>query len=351
MSIRALKYATVLTLPATVGVAFMRTDYWTFFPLVYAFGIVPLIELFIKPNPINLNEAERELVKEDPLYDFLVRVMTPIQYVFLVWFFFAVSEAGLSTTALVGRITAMGMLCGVVGINVAHELGHRTKSLDRFLAKALLLSSLYTHFYIEHNRGHHRNVATPDDPATARLNETIYTFWVRSVVGSYINAWKLERERLQRIDQPVLSFHNEMIRFTLMHVLLVGGVMLIFGWQTALWFVLAALMGGLLLETVNYIEHYGLMRKKNERGRYERVMPVHSWNSNHVFGRLLLFELTRHSDHHYKASTPYPLLDHMEEAPQLPTGYPGMMLLSLFPPIFFAVMNRRVEQHSVTVTA
>lgn len=351
MHLRALKYAMVLTLPATVAVAFLRVDYWTFFPLIYAFGIVPLIEVFLKPDPQNLDATEKELVKEDPLYDFIVRVMTPIQYVFLVWFFFAVSEEGLATSALVGRITAMGMLCGVVGINVAHELGHRTKAIDRFLSKALLLSSLYTHFYIEHNRGHHRNVATPEDPATARLNETVYGFWVRSVVGSYLNAWKLEQERLQRTGQSFFSLHNEMVRFTLLHIALTGGVVIVFGWATALWFVLAALMGGLLLETVNYIEHYGLVRKQNERGRYERVMPVHSWNSNHVFGRLLLFELTRHSDHHYKASTPYPLLDHMEDAPQLPTGYPGMMLLSLVPPLFFIVMNPRVQQHSTALAA
>lgn len=351
MNIRALKYTTVLTLPATVALAFVRNDYWTFFPLVYAFGIVPIIELLVQPDAQNLEATEKELVKQDPLYDFLVRVMTPIQYVFLIWFFFAVSEEGLSTSALVGRITAMGMLCGVVGINVAHELGHRTKALDCFLAKALLLSSLYTHFYIEHNRGHHRHVATPKDPATARLNETIYGFWVRSVIGSYLNAWKLERERLQRTGQPFFSLYNEMVRFTLLHIALVGAVVMFFGWPTALWFVLAALMGGLLLETVNYIEHYGLIRKKNERGRYERVMPTHSWNSNHVFGRLLLFELTRHSDHHYKASTPYPLLGHMEDAPQLPTGYPGMMLLSLFPPLFFAVMNPRVQEHSSVLAA
>lgn len=351
MRLRALKYATVFTLPATVAIAFLRDDYWTFFPLIYAFGIVPLVELALKPDAENLDATEKDLVKKDPLYDFLVRIMTPIQYVFLVWFFFAVSEAGLSTSALVGRITAMGMLCGVVGINVAHELGHRTTKLDRFLSKALLLSSLYTHFYIEHNRGHHRHVATPEDPATARLNETIYGFWVRSVIGSYLNAWKLERERLQRAEKPFFSLHNEMVRFTLLHILLVGGVFIFFGGATALWFVLAALMGGLLLETVNYIEHYGLVRKQNERGRYERVMPVHSWNSNHVFGRLLLFELTRHSDHHYKASTPYPLLDHMEDAPQLPTGYPGMMLLSLVPPLFFAVMNPRVQEHSAALAA
>lgn len=343
MHVRALKYAAVLTLPATVAVAFLRTDGWTFLPLIYAFGIVPLIELFIRPDDKNLDQAELELVKNDRMYDAMVRLMMPIQFAFLGWFLFAVSDPELPTQVLVGRITAMGMLCGVVGINVAHELGHRANKLDQFLAKSLLLSSLYTHFYIEHNRGHHKNVATPDDPASSRRNETLYAFWVRSMVGGYLSAWQLERERLQRANQSVLSLHNEMVRFQLLHLILLAIVFLAFGGWVTLWFVLAALMGGVLLETVNYIEHYGLKREVNERGRYERVMPVHSWNSNHVVGRILLFELSRHSDHHYKASKPYQTLENMSDAPQLPTGYPGMMLLATIPPLFFAVMNRKVD--------
>ena len=343
MQVRALKYAAVLTLPATVAVAFLRTDEWTFLPLVYAFGIVPLAELFIRPDDRNLDEAELELVKRDKLYDFLVRLMMPMQFAFLAWFLFAVSDPELPTSALVGRITAMGMLCGVVGINVAHELGHRSNKLDQFLAKSLLLSSLYTHFFIEHNRGHHKNVATPDDPASSRRNESLYVFWIRSMVGGYLGAWRLERERLERSNERVLSLQNEMVRFQIAQLLLIAVVVFAFGGWVTLWFVLAAMMGGILLETVNYIEHYGLKRKVNERGRYERVMPVHSWNSNHVIGRILLFELSRHSDHHYKASKPYQTLENMLDAPQLPTGYPGMMLLATLPPLFFAIMNRKVD--------
>lgn len=344
MQVRALKYTAVLTLPATVAVSFLRTDGWTYLPLIYAFGIIPFIELFIRPDDKNLSQAELELVKADPLYDFIVRLMMPVQFAFLGWFLFAVSDPELSTQALVGRITAMGMLCGVVGINVAHELGHRSTKLDQFLAKALLLSSLYTHFFIEHNRGHHKNVATPDDPASSRRNETLYVFWFRSMVGGYLGAWRLERERLSRLGKPFWSLQNEMVRFQIAQLALLALVYFAFGGWTLLWFVCAALMGGLLLETVNYIEHYGLQRTVNERGRYERVMPVHSWNSNHIVGRMLLFELSRHSDHHYKASKHYQTLESMEDAPQLPTGYPGMMLLAAVPPLFFAVMNHRVDK-------
>lgn len=344
MTLKALKYLTVLSLPMTVAVSFCRTDAWVFLPLIYAFGLVPLVELAVKPNPANLQDAERELAKKNPVYDALVRMMVPLQWFFLLWFVVSIRETGLSGMVLAGRITAMGMLCGVVGINVAHELGHRTTSLDRFLAKTLLLSTLYTHFYIEHNRGHHRHVATPADPASARQGENIYAFWIRALTGAWWNAWKLEAERMKKEGRPSWSLHNEMLRLQIIQVLLVVAIGLWAGHTVALFFVLASLMGGLLLETVNYIEHYGLLRKRNERGRYERVMPIHSWNSNHVFGRVLLFELTRHSDHHYKASKPYQLLDHMEEAPQLPTGYPGMMLLALVPPLFFSVMDPKIEK-------
>lgn len=340
----AFKYLLVLTLPATVAVSFMSTNVLTFLPLLYAFGLVPIFELLLKPDATNLRETEREVAKNDLRYDALVRLMVPIQYAFVVWFFFAVQDEGLSGFALAGRITALGMMCGVVGINVAHELGHRHRPLDRMLSKTLLVSSLYAHFYIEHNRGHHRHVATPNDPATARKNEILYIFWFRSIFGAWSGAWHIEADRLKKIGKPWWSIHNEMLRLQLVQAAVVFAVVLFFGTQVALYFVIAAFMGGVLLETVNYIEHYGLARKANAEGRYERVMPKHSWNSNHVYGRLLLFELSRHSDHHYKASTPYQLLDHIDAAPQLPTGYPGMMLLALIPPVFFAVMNRRVEK-------
>ena len=338
------KYVLVLTLPATVAVSFVSTNAFTYLPLLYAFGLVPLIELLLQPDPSNLRETEREVAKDDRRYDAMVRLMVPIQYAFVVWFFFVVQEEGLSGFALAGRITALGMMCGVIGINVAHELGHRIRPLDRMLSKCLLVSSLYAHFYIEHNRGHHRHVATPNDPATARRNEMIYIFWLRSIVGAWLSAWHIEAKRLKAAGKPWWSMQNEMLRLQLIQVAVVIAVALLFGVQVAFYFVLAAFMGGLLLETVNYIEHYGLLRKANAEGRYERVMPKHSWNSNHVYGRLLLFELSRHSDHHYKASTPYQLLDHIDDAPQLPTGYPGMMLLALVPPLFFSVMNRRVDK-------
>jgi alkane 1-monooxygenase len=207
-----------------------------------------------------------------------------------------------------------------------------------------LLTSLYMHFFIEHNQGHHKNVSTTDDPASAKEGEWIYTFFFRSVIGGYISAWKLENNRLKKQGKSALSFSNEMIRYQIIQLSFIGLIFAIFGLVPMLSFIGAAIFGFLTLETVNYIEHYGLSRKKNEFGAWEKTLPIHSWNSNHPVGRILLFELTRHSDHHYIANRPYQVLRHFDESPQMPTGYPGMMVMSLFPPVWFWVMGKELKK-------
>jgi len=238
----------------------------------------------------------------------------------------------------------IGVLIGTIGINVAHELGHRSTQYEQFFAKALLLSGLYMHFFIEHNRGHHKNVATEEDPASARFGENVYTFWFRSITQSYLDAWRLEAQRLKRSGKNVISTDNQMIWYQIIQAVYLLSVGAIFGWGMILYAMSIALGGVILLETVNYIEHYGLRRKKLASGRYENVQPYHSWNSNHELGRIFLYELTRHSDHHFKATRKYQILRHFEESPQLPLGYPASMLLSLLPPLWFAYMNEKVKQ-------
>src|SRR5437868_7936031 len=241
----------------------------------------------------------------------------------------------------------MGLLCGSLGINVAHELGHRINKFEQFLAKSLLLTSLYMHFFIEHNKGHHKNVATPEDPSSARYNEPVYTFYFRTVIFSYLSAWKIAGNDVQKQGYSIFSWRNEMLQAHVIQILFVGLIIYFFGWLITIYFLLAAGIGIALLETVNYIEHYGLQRKKIAEGKYERAMPEHSWNSNHILGRIMLFELSRHSDHHYLASRKYQILQHHHEAPQLPTGYPGSMMLALVPPAWFYVMNKRVKKLKV----
>ncbi len=331
------------SIPGVVLLSFQLEGIWAYLPLLYAFALVPSLELLFKPNPINLDKQSEEIIKEDLWYDRLLHFMVPVQLAVLVYFLIDFQNNAYGTTTAIGRITGMGLMCGVIGINVGHELGHRRTKFEQRLAKILLSTSLYAHFYTEHNFGHHRNVATPEDPASARFNESLYVFWFRSMIFSYIHAWKIQIQMLKGRKQSFLSIHNDLLIWQLVQLIGVLTIAFIFGTHALFAFLGAAFFGMLLLETVNYIEHYGLSRKKVSDHRYEKTEPQHSWNSDHVVGRLLLFELSRHSDHHAHPHRKYQILKHFDQSPQLPTGYPGMMLLSTIPPLWFRVMNPRIK--------
>lgn len=354
--LKALKYSLpIFLLPILVGAGFYYGGWWSFLPLLFSFGLVPFIELFYKGETENLTPEEEAIERKVVWYDYLLYITVGTQYVILIMFAYRLAQLDLTVLEYVGMILSFGLLCGIFGINLGHELGHRSKPYEQKMAKALLLTSLYMHFFIEHNRGHHKNIATPLDPATARYNEPLYLFYFRSIVGSWKSAWELEAHRLKKLNLSFWSWQNEMLRYQCIQVIYLVSLFVIFsvvgpfgvksGLVVVLGCICSALVGILLLETVNYIEHYGLLRKEVSPGRYEKVKPIHSWNSNHVMGRLLLFELTRHSDHHYNAGRKYQILRHFDESPQMPTGYPGMILCALVPPLWFKIMNPLVISH------
>ncbi len=341
---KRLKYLFVYTIPITVLIAFNLEGIWTFLTFIVFFGLVPLLELMVPPDRANMDKKLADDEKNQKIYDYILYGCLPLQIGFLVYFFFVIGDTPFGSLEYFGRITAMGFMCGVIGINVGHELGHRHLRWEQFMGELLLLTSLDTHFLPYHNGGHHRNVATPEDSATARKNELLFTYWLRSHFGSYIEAWQLEHSRLQADGKSWFSFQNRMVVYSLANLALISGIFLLFGWEVLVAFFGAATIGIMLLETVNYIEHYGLLRKKNENGRYEPVRHHHSWNSDHPIGRTLLFNLSRHSDHHYNGSKKYQILKSHEKSPQMPTGYPGMMLLALAQPLWFWVMNKELKQ-------
>jgi len=345
MQTRHLKFLLPFSLFVLAYLAFTQRGWLIASPVIYAFGFIPLLELLIPLSKDNMTEAEEKIAKDDRIYDWWLYIIVPLQYAALVFFLFSLQDEGLTTWEKWGRIVAMGLLCGAFGINVGHELGHRRFLYERNLAKALLLTSLYMHFYIEHNKGHHKNVSTKEDPSSARKWEPIYLFYFRTVIFGFFSAWKIAADDQKRKGNPILHFSNQMIQFQLLQIIFMAAIYFFFGKDITLFFMASACIGFLLLETVNYIEHYGLQRKKTAEG-YERAMPEHSWNSSHILGRLMLFELSRHSDHHYLASRKYQVLRHHEDAPQMPTGYPGMMILSLIPPLWFSVMHKRMERFS-----
>lgn len=342
-----LKYLAALSIPITVLFGIYFKGVFTFITPVYAFVIIPVLELVFPIDNSNINEKESKNLLHKKIFDWLLYLNLPIVYGLLFYALLTVSTTPLETYEFIGLIISVGIVLGVNGINVAHELGHRQSSNERFLGKALLLPALYMHFYIEHNFGHHLHAATKEDPATARYNQTVYSFWITSIFRQYISAWKIQKKLLINNKLDALSLKNDMLWYFLLQVLYLTVITAFFGnlgFQFALF---SAIIGFTLLETVNYIEHYGLLRLKTASGRYERVKEIHSWNSNHVIGRIVLYELTRHSDHHYKTSKKYQILDCHDESPQMPYGYPTSMVLALIPPLWFAIMNKRIPKEMV----
>lgn len=343
----ALKYLFGYLIPLLAGVGiYFGGVFWSYSALLLAFGIIPVLE-FILPAPVNNPPVDANLTAtERRLFDWILYLSVPIQYGLVAFLLLAVSrEWYTNSIELTGWVLSVGVSCGMLGINSAHELGHRNKWYEKRFAQALLLTSLYLHFFIEHNRGHHRHVATPHDPATARRGEIVYTFWARSIILSFLSAWRIEARRLSNLGMSPYGLRNQMWPFTLVQLALLAGIYFTFGPAALLAFGLAATVGFLLLETINYVEHYGLARRFDPiKNRYEKVQPHHSWNSNHLLGRLLLFELPRHSDHHAFAERRYESLRHFDQSPQMPAGYPAMVLMALVPPLWFSVMHRQIAQ-------
>lgn len=340
-------YSLVLVI---LGSYYLGGPTWTFAGVLYAYLVIPLLDQLIGRDPNNVLKEEFEVLIQDRYFDVLVYSHVYIQWGLLFWGCYVLGFDSPSPVAIIGLILSLGVYASSI-INVAHELGHRQHPWAQFHARLALLSVSYMHFVIEHNRGHHVHVATPRDPATSHKNQTVYAFWWQSVVGGYQSAWTLEAKRLERLGKSRWSTANEMIRFTVLPVLLLVVLTAAFSllagqwvWIVPVYFVAQSLLAILSLECVNYIEHYGIVRRELTPGRFERVNPLHSWNANHFLSNLLLFQLQRHSDHHAFASRPYQVLRHFEESPQLPFGYPVMILMSLVPPLWFYVMNKRLEQ-------
>ncbi len=343
LKMRDLKYLLAYLLPLSALLALWMQGAWSWATLVLAFAIIPLLELWLPQSAANVPEDTEGSRSRRWFFDALLYANAPLLFAIVGWYLYVVENQAASGFELLGLTLGTGVIVGANGINVAHELGHRSRRGEQALAKLMLLPALYQHFFIEHNRGHHKNVATDDDPASARLNEPLYRFWPRAIGGAWRGAWMLERERLRKAGRPELGWDNEMLRFQVWQALWLLGITLLLGWRALLAALAIALIGALLLETINYVEHYGLRRRTTPAGRPEPVLPAHSWNSDHELGRIFLYELTRHSDHHYKSTRKYQILRHLEESPQLPFGYPASLLLSLVPPLWFRVMNPRAR--------
>ncbi|KQY57468.1 fatty acid desaturase [Nocardioides sp. Root140] len=317
--------------------------------------VVPAIDLLTGLDRSNPPDDVIEQLENDKYYRWITYLFLPIQYIGFVGAMMLVSGSTLfgllddpmTLWQKVGIAVSIGCIGGI-GINTAHELGHKKEANERWLSKIALAQVAYGHFYIEHNRGHHVRVATPEDPASSRMGETFYRFWPRTVGGSLKSAWNLEKRRYARKDKHPFRLGNDVLNAWLMTAVLWGGLTIWLGWEILPFLVLQAVVGFSLLEVVNYMEHYGMLRQrvgKPGKERYERVAPSHSWNSNNIATNVLLYHLQRHSDHHANPTRRYQTLRDFEESPVLPTGYAGMIVLALLPPVWRRVMDPRVIAH------
>lgn len=342
------KYLLAYILPFAALLGLFLGGFWALGAFVFAFLILPILEQILPINAYNLPENIRAKRAANPFFNLLLYINLPLLYFIVGYFFYGILQGYWTNAVLVMQSLSVGVVLGVIGINVAHELGHRTEKQHQITAHFLLLPALYQHFFVEHNRGHHKNVGTDRDPSSAKKGENIYAFWVRSVWGTYKSAWELETERLQKRKINFWSLENLMLRFTAMEVLYLCGLYFFGGFFLVGCGIFIAIVAFLLLESVNYIEHYGLRRKQLSNGKYEKVKPHHSWNSEHELGRIVLYELTRHSDHHYMESIKYQNLKYQAQSPQLPFGYPTSILLALVPPLWFKLMDNRLAAFETT---
>ena len=315
-----------------------------FWPIVFVYGLLPALDWYIATDQDNPPEVAVPDLENDRYYRWIVYLFIPLHFAAFVLSGWVFVQGGLVWWEAMGVALSLGAVSGL-SINTAHELGHKKGDGERWLAKLALAPVFYGHFFVEHNRGHHKNVATPGDPASSRMGESFYAFLPRTVFGSLRSAWQLEKTRLARLGKGPWTLQNENIQAWLMSVVLWGAMLVWLGWLALPFLLIQSVYGFSLLEVVNYLEHYGLVRQKTESRRYEPCWPEHSWNSNHVVTNVFLYHLQRHSDHHANPTRRYQALRDFEEAPQLPSGYAGMILLAYLPPIWRRVMDRRVVEH------
>jgi alkane 1-monooxygenase len=314
---------------------------WLLLPLALAYVLGPFLDSVFGEDKQNPPEAVVPQLEQDPFYRYLTYAVVPLHFASLIGAAWWAGTHELAWWAFTGLAVVAGLTSGL-GINTGHELGHKKSRLERVLARCVLAVPAYGHFSIEHNRGHHRDVATPEDPASSRMGESIYRFAFREIPGAFRRAWTTESERLGRCKQPVWSVNNEILQSLSLTAALQVGLIVVFGWKLLPFLMIHNVFAWWQLTSANYIEHYGLLRRRDANGHYERCQPLHSWNSNHLYSNLVLFHLERHSDHHAHPMRRYQSLRNFDDLPSLPSGYFACYLLAYVPWLWFRVMDKRL---------
>ncbi len=314
---------------------------WLFLGLLTSYVVAPALDLLLGEDRNNPPEELVMQLDRDVYYRRLTYAVVPLHFITLISSAWYAGTQDLSLIGFLGLAMMAGLTAGLA-INTGHELGHKNSKLEKTLSKLVLAVPAYGHFSIDHNRGHHSTVSTPEDCSSARMGENIYRFALRDIPGAFVRAWRYEKERLNNRGKPALHPDNQLLQSHALSLAIAIMLISAFGWSMMVFLLVHHFFAYWQLTSANYIEHYGLLRLKDENGKYERCEPHHSWNSNHIFSNLVLFHLERHSDHHAHPLRRYQSLRHFENLPQLPNGYFGVYLLAYIPPLWFRFMNRRL---------
>jgi len=330
-------------LAAGLGISLNLSNYFTYLPFLVVFFVVPVLDYLIGKDQVNPDVEQQLRLEQKYYYTVLTLLCVPLLWSLVVFGAYYFSSEQLNWWSKIGWALSVGTVTGGIGITVAHELIHKNNRYERVFGGLLLSLVSYATFKVEHVRGHHMWVATAVDASSSKLNQSLYNFLKQALSRNFINGWRLERARLEKKNISALSWQNELLRWYSLTIVFALTLTVAWGWQALVFFLLQSLVAILLLEIVNYIEHYGLTRNKSISGDYVHLTEMHSWNSNYLLSNLILFQLQRHSDHHLMAKRRYQALLHRENSPQLPGGYPSMILLALIPPLWFRIINPRIN--------
>ena len=334
------------SLPGLAALALLMTGeaWWTAVPIIMYYGVFVIGDHLVGVDPNNPPEDVVEAMASDPYYRVLLFLSVPVFWFSFLTCAIAAGQPDTPWWAWIGLVVAAGTSSGTA-ITVGHELGHKPNRLDQWGAKLANAVSGYGHFCIEHNRGHHVHVATPEDPASARLGESLWRFACREIPGTALRGWRMERARLARKGLGFWHWRNDILQGCAITLVADLALIAAFGWPMLVFVLVHNLIGWFHLTTANYVEHYGLKRDQKPDGRYEPCEPRHSWNTNHIISNLMLFHLQRHSDHHAHPTRPYQALRHFDHSPQLPAGYAALVPIAYLTPLWYRLMNQRVLAH------
>lgn len=329
-----------LLLPAAVVTGSLLGEGWNFIIPVICFLIHPLLSLLTGTN--QQSHREEHAGYPSAAYRSVALLFVPVLLAVTAWAVYYVSHHTLSLISITGLTLSTGIMNGIIGFTLAHEFIHRQNPVDKIAGHLLLLQNNYLHYSVEHIGGHHLYACTSKDPHTARINESFYLFLPRAIVSTFANAWEIECRRLIKKQYSIISLRNRILIFLFLHFITAAMIVLVAGWIAFAFLVLQSLVAIGLLHITNYLQHYGLLRKEINPGRTEKIGTHHAWNSRKGNDGLNLFQLENHADHHLHPNRSYEQLLQHDDSPEMPTGYSGMIMLALLPPLWFRIMNKRI---------